>query len=286
MAEKYQDLGPLCSEIDAWIAQLWPLVNCRGRTVLTLAVSRLDKNFIVQVDQAGNKPWRWADQIDSEIYYHGCNPYALPSIMNDGLKESYGKGRYLGVWTSKQPWTSLWYPQHMKGGQAVCHGGPSIRALLACRASAQARKHFPGTRNRQGRQQNDQYVFAAQDLHVEGVIFVCVEAAATPIVDEGSMGVRSAKKWRYLLRRSEEFVAEIPATVRGGLYLEATSRTLPPPERQSPPRKKQRSAASSAASPAAPSLKSLHAWFIVRLSCGTDGAIAIPRFSGSRVMPC
>ena len=50
MATIYVDLGPLASKIDAWIAQVFPDLNCRERTVLTLAVSRLGKSYVVQVN--------------------------------------------------------------------------------------------------------------------------------------------------------------------------------------------------------------------------------------------
>ena len=91
MAIVYQDLGPLASKIDAWVAQVFPDLNCRERTTLTLAISRLGENYMVQVDKSGREPWLWSDMYGmGDLFYHGANINCLSHILKEGLAESVG----------------------------------------------------------------------------------------------------------------------------------------------------------------------------------------------------
>ena len=124
----------MANTVDEWCRLVWPDLSLRPRTVLQVAISRMEKGYELEIPISYPTEWPGMPE-NTELVYHGANPRALHKMLPNTILPSRGKEDKIGVWVSRADFTAYGYPGFLSDGEGVpvTENGPWVRVLLEAR---------------------------------------------------------------------------------------------------------------------------------------------------------
>jgi hypothetical protein len=189
--------------IEEWCKSVWPELPLRQRTVLQVAISRMEKGYELVIPIS--YPTEWTGMpANTELVYHGANPMALHRMLPNNLLPSEGKEGYVGVWTSRADFTAYGYPMSLKGGVPITEDGPWIRVLLEISIPQDAIiKAWRGKKRKDGKWANSQVCTKPDRIKIEKVRLICTRSKLNPDVDGTQAGLNRKRKYEKYVATAE-----------------------------------------------------------------------------------
>ncbi len=150
------------------------------------------------------------------VNYHGCNPYSLAVILNNGLRRGRTVGKFdmFAVYLSAFKYTAYQYPQELQRsgeyvGVPMAPGDPDIRVILECCCDrAGLLKQYPGKPNKSGHITNNQQLYNPGSILVQYVQLICTRSCVTAGVRPAEFITLLDRKYRRLERLASELLLD------------------------------------------------------------------------------